>query len=451
MSSDSSDVEVPDLQPQMLIGRYLMVREIGYGAYSSVWMGFDVQTSQFCALKIGLGDAEDSLQLEVDVGALFANKVVERSYVSVPHDSFQFTVRTAVGPEEHFCTVFRLYGGSLLNVLSSPRYSRGLPLMVALRLLSQLLRALDEVHNRFKVLHTDIRPDNILVSDVPAEYAAFMAAYRAGLRAALAGRTNLNPKMYEALNRTVLARLQTSISRSSRAAYRYELGPRSFCVLHDFGLVRDDEESPLGGGGTKHEAVSVLDYRAPENIMGLPATRACDVWSLGCVFFQMLTGKNLFDPDNLDDGPRDGRMLQLIFAVVGYPPDAVIAASPRREELFVQRRRRFTLRVDQPAARRVTLRELLAEHSPARLSKRSADLALGLLQKLLHSDPEVRHRLNYSAAVAEIHSFLRSHGEAPSPDRRPLHNCPDSPPHSPPSSPPRSPGPPAKRPAPPRP
>lgn len=414
MSSDSSPAKpVLDLKPCMLIGRYMMLREIGDGTFSSVWMGFDLQSSDFCALKICSVEEEDTLQLEVDIGLLLANKAVERTYTSLPIDSFSFEQ----DDEQYFCGVFKLYGGSLRDVFECPKYVRGLPLMVALRFLAQQLHALDVVHREFKVLHTDIRPDNILVSDMPAEYVRYMESYRQKMRAALQGRSPQNTKVYESLNKMIVERLDTNISRMSQG-YRYELGDRSFCVLHDFGLARDDESGYF-------RLIANKDYRAPENIMGCEVSRGCDVWSLGCVFFQMLTGKHIFVEKNLDEGPKEERMLQLMFAVVGYPPDSVIASCPRRDEFFVQKRRKYVLSVDQPLpAERVPLRKLLEQHVPQRLSKRSMDLVTGLLQKLMHSDPSVRDRFNYRSAINEINAFLKSHGQPTSPVRGPRPNQP---------------------------
>jgi serine/threonine-protein kinase len=60
--------------------------------------------------------------------------------------------------------------------------------------------------------------------------------------------------------------------------------------LGDLGLARPDEmvaQTSLTAAGT---ALGTLAYLAPERLAGVPATGAADVWSLGALVFQGLTG-----------------------------------------------------------------------------------------------------------------------------------------------------------------
>ena len=60
--------------------------------------------------------------------------------------------------------------------------------------------------------------------------------------------------------------------------------------LGDLGLARPEEavaQTSLTVAGT---ALGTLAYLAPERLAGVPATAAADVWSLGALVFQGLTG-----------------------------------------------------------------------------------------------------------------------------------------------------------------
>ena len=74
-------------------------------------------------------------------------------------------------------------------------------------------------------------------------------------------------------------------------------GPESFehVYLSDFGLTkRTSSESGITGTG---QFVGTLDYAAPEQFEGTPLDARADVYSLGCVTFECLTGQAPFTRD----------------------------------------------------------------------------------------------------------------------------------------------------------
>src|ERR1700742_4938321 len=91
--------------------------------------------------------------------------------------------------------------------------------------------------------------------------------------------------------------------------------------LSDFGLARtssgSDETTQVGG------LVGTVDYLAPELVDGGAATVASDVYALGCVLFQMLTGSVPF--------PADGLVAKLNARVRGDvpPPSELRPALPQ--------------------------------------------------------------------------------------------------------------------------
>jgi serine/threonine protein kinase/WD40 repeat protein len=103
--------------------------------------------------------------------------------------------------------------------------------------------------------------------------------------------------------------------------------------LSDFGLTsRAEDEDPAEAG----ELVGTLDYLAPEQVEGRPVSAETDVYSLGCVLYQCLTGEAPY--------LRDSRMEVLWAHLEGDPPrpsgrspglpeglDAVIARALAKE------------------------------------------------------------------------------------------------------------------------
>ena len=72
----------------------------------------------------------------------------------------------------------------------------------------------------------------------------------------------------------------------------------------DFGLARTDTEGDVSSGNTKTHAteaglvMGTLGYMSPEQAKGKRADRRSDVFALGCVLYEMVTGKRAFPGDS---------------------------------------------------------------------------------------------------------------------------------------------------------
>ena len=65
--------------------------------------------------------------------------------------------------------------------------------------------------------------------------------------------------------------------------------------LADFGIAKAVEPSPLGGDETTLNAVlGTPSYLAPERLLGEPATVGADLWSVGVLLYESLTGRKPF-------------------------------------------------------------------------------------------------------------------------------------------------------------
>ena len=92
-------------------------------------------------------------------------------------------------------------------------------------------------------------------------------------------------------------------------------GPR-LAKITDFGLARI--EGVTRSTGTAGVAGTPA-YMSPEQAQGLPTDHRTDIWSLGCVIYEMLTGRSPFATSS---GQVD------VFAIVHGPPPGVTAFRP---------------------------------------------------------------------------------------------------------------------------
>ena len=75
-------------------------------------------------------------------------------------------------------------------------------------------------------------------------------------------------------------------------------------------------------------------YRAPEIILRYDMNERCDVWSIGCTMYELLTGELLFDPDKEKRFNRDRSHIYEIQSKLGLIPKNLIDKSRRRKYFF---------------------------------------------------------------------------------------------------------------------
>ncbi|KPI10661.1 serine/threonine protein kinase [Actinobacteria bacterium OV450] len=137
-----------------------------------------------------------------------------------------------------------------------------LPVETAARIAGQVASALDAAHDH-DLVHRDVKPGNILVAE---------------------GTDSEHPE---------------------------------HVYLTDFGLTK--KSLSLTGFTSVGQFVGTLDYVAPEQISGKPVDARCDVYSLGCVVYETLTGSPPFLRD--DD-------MALLWAHQYDPPPTVSSRRP---------------------------------------------------------------------------------------------------------------------------
>ncbi|MEP7161636.1 MAG: serine/threonine-protein kinase [Dermatophilaceae bacterium] len=92
--------------------------------------------------------------------------------------------------------------------------------------------------------------------------------------------------------------------------------PDGVVKLTDFGIARVADAAPMTRTG---EVMGTAQYISPEQAMGKPVSPASDIYSLGVVAHELLTGKRPFD---------DGSPVATAMAHVNKPPPALPASVP---------------------------------------------------------------------------------------------------------------------------
>jgi len=233
-----------------LIGPWRLLREIGQGGMSTVWLAerADAQVQRQVALKLphaGPGQELLATRLlrERDILAALEHRNIARLYDVGVND-----VGTPYLVMEH------VQGSDLLSYANA----RSLTVVQRLALFQQVLRAVQYAHSKL-VLHRDLKPSNILVNE------------------------------------------------------------SGDVKLLDFGIAKVLKADSTGADHTELTRAAghqlTLAYASPEQLLGESLGTASDVYSLGVVLFELLTGERPYTV------ARDSR---------GALEDAVLNAEPRR-------------------------------------------------------------------------------------------------------------------------
>ena len=421
-------------------GTYRALCRLGVGHFSTVWLCLDHSKTapsgtsapprnRIVALKIQKS-ASDYKEAALDEITLLRevnrfDKDGEARVITLL-DHFQHR-----GPNGlHVCLVFDVLGVSLLRLIKRFNY-QGAPLILVRRIARHLLMGLHYLHTVAKIIHTDLKPENVLF-ELPADMVEEIEVQGTAFASKLIEKRRLDA-VYGA---------NTAGSGRGGKSYKKSFRKRAKQKQKRAALQRDDMDDEAdankdgvveagtggtggsgggnGGGGDtdekfdlgrivknevlylqgrvkiadlgnacwvhKHftEDIQTRQYRSPEIIVGAKYNSSVDVWSAGCLIFELLTGEYLFDPHSGLDYDRDEDHLALMMELMGSMPRYLTRKGEFSRELFTRNGElRHIKRLDY-----FPLVDVLSEKY--KFAKDEAKLIAEFLEPMLRLDPSKR-------------------------------------------------------------
>jgi len=155
----------------------------------------------------------------------------------------------------------------------------------------------------------------------------------------------------------------------------------------------------------ENEFIQLRCYRPPENILHEFFNTKADIWSMGCVFFETLTGDYLFDIDHEkynDSLERDRELLVQMYNTLGEMKIDDVCRSMYKDDLFIKNSNKIK-DVSSDRLYRKSIRELLRD-SPAKITGRELESLTDLFNSIFEYDLDKRSE---AAKILE-HSYFNN-------------------------------------------
>ena len=414
----------------VLKGDYILLKKIGYGNNAGVWMTYQISSKSYLAIKIQDNECYEDGCREVAIikkinayarqqyslkDKADSNKTYQNIHCVKMLDYFVYEEDDKT---RFVCSVYDLYAGSIFMVLDTGKHKYGLPIDVVKTITKQLLTALIVLHHNLRIIHTDIKPENILFKGTPIHHlkiielftnSGFQQKYEQLVIACAGNKKKLQEELEILASESVkdICNLDENINDNEefmpddedddefiegedddldesgsedeknilstrRQSVNDLIEHLDYTEMHD---IEDEGKydfvSILNNrvNGTTTDTKEVIDdtyilncetaltdfgnayfyekrtrneiqdrrYRAPEIILDFNYGFACDMWSVGCVVFELLTGFALFAPER-DPLTKDIHHLFLMEKMLGPLPLAMKKKSKRCRFLFDPKR-----------------------------------------------------------------------------------------------------------------
>lgn len=301
----------------ILHNRYQMLHKLGWGEFSTVWLARDLSPQNpqntFVAVKVAKchPNVTQSTQYEINLLKYICSSSKVTGPVTRLLDTFEHVGQFGV----HLCMVMPVMGSNLLCVVDQMKMKRRLRTDKEIAMLKEItaaiLRGLDSLE-AINVVHTDIKPENVLVALPDPKMVKLVAScvddpHDAALQQFENGESN-GP---------VVALADFGLSFLLEHPSYLPAGAEKV------GLKKDlDVQYPGIANNRKGILIQTREYRAPEVLFGGNITPRSDIWSVGCMVYELITGDFLLDPKKKTSNERDMDVehVAMIMRILGPVP-----------------------------------------------------------------------------------------------------------------------------------
>lgn len=312
-----------------LNNKYYLIDKIGMGTFSSVWLALNIIDCKLYAIKIQNIEYYSDGKKE----AKYLRKINELNCPHLTKLVDWFETDNPKAKYVNYCMVLELCKGTVSGLLKSS--DKPFSVDLSFRVAKHVVLAVDAL-NSINMIHTDIKLSNVLIGGLNPLFEEFQR-YLEGINFVETYREKY-ARVYEVVNamkknkhtKTDMFEKQEKRSERDFKILKNETAkflmtefkklcntkcaqteepadfftPSYYKKHFDFKYDLDDAVFVLSDYGTVHKyderktsVIQTRNYRAPEVILNQGWDNLADIWSIGCILFEMTTAYRLFDPE----------------------------------------------------------------------------------------------------------------------------------------------------------
>lgn len=293
----------------------------------------------------------------------------------------------------HICMIFEILGVNLLEIIKRFNY-RGVPVKLVRNISKQVLIGLDYLHRICGIIHTDLKPENVLVQLTQAQVKDILTRglllnqdqikklpidpplaalnnelkvdeqeekrkrkaekrkrYRQRKKEEMKKIKQMNMMSKESMSTQPSEKSKKKKEKNEEIKKENEIFVEENVDLQESDLLKSLQSShfdltdevnikiaDLGNACwvNHHFATEIQtrQYRSPEVILGISYNATADIWSFACMLFELLTGDFLFEPKSGPEFDKNQDHLAQMMETVGLMPKEWACSGSQSKEFL---------------------------------------------------------------------------------------------------------------------
>ncbi len=383
LTSDDEEEVSKGYVNQIFNDRYICLKYLGRGTFSRVWLVLDIKENQYFAMKTVFSEFyEDSLH-EIKVNKI-VNSNTEDSYVVRMIDNFVFNN----DGKSEMCIIVELLGTTLHDLLGennltdsdfediddddenqsqnsdiSDDFIYTQPsVRLFKRIMIDIFKGLNEIHSK-NIVHTDLKFENIMIDILDPKIVDIIEKFRE-LKLYDQYKELISqclPENYNVLDKVKKKKIKRKAKVKALKLLRNIVEKNNSFINHDNNIDNDNTQNDrtlslqdlenmdmnkfrfkiidLGNAefldNKVQDEIMIRNYRPPENIIGEYFDCKADIWSIGCIAYELLTNRYLFKVSRKKKSiDRDRAHLHEMYEIFGKMPRDMTQNCDFSEQLF---------------------------------------------------------------------------------------------------------------------